>query len=169
MSTGHGFSALVADRAVVGDVAELVEVAQRHAAPRLLLVQERLDQQRRREDLVARAVEQVGARHVRRAHRLALAAAQAVLDRVGDARRSSLCSRIRLSWPISEKLGVYALVRSAGAGAQQLAAVEAAVRIDLLLVVGERRELVVGQVFELGDADAVLAGDDAVRARARAP
>ena len=77
--------ALVADRAVVGDVGELVEMAQRNAAARLLLVQERLDQQRRGEDLVARAIEQVGARHVRRAHRLALAAAQAVLDRVGDA------------------------------------------------------------------------------------
>ena len=76
--------ALVADGAVVGDVLELLPVADRDAAPRLLLVQERLDQQRRREDLVARAVEQVGARHVRRARRLALAAAQAVLDRVRD-------------------------------------------------------------------------------------
>ena len=84
MSTGQGDDALVADRAVVGDVGELVEVAQGDAAPRLLLVQERLDQQRRGEDLVARGVEQVRARHVRRAHRLALAAAQAVLDRVGD-------------------------------------------------------------------------------------
>ena len=56
----------------------------RDAAARLLLVQEGLDQQRGGEDLVARAVQQVGARHVRRAHRLALAAAQAVLDAVGD-------------------------------------------------------------------------------------
>ena len=56
----------------------------RDAAPRLLLVQEGLDQQRGREDLVARAVQQVGARHVGGAHRLALAAAQAVLDAVGD-------------------------------------------------------------------------------------
>ena len=76
--------ALVADRAVVGDVLELLPVADRDAAPRLLLVQEGLDQERRRQDLVARAVEQVGARHVRRARRLALAAAQAVLDRVRD-------------------------------------------------------------------------------------
>ena len=82
----------------------------------------------------------------------------------------ALCSRIRLSWPISENDGVYAFVRSArSAGcAQQLAAVEAALRIDAALVVGERRELLVGQELELGDADAVLAGDDAVqRARER--
>ena len=37
--------ALVADRAVVGDVAELVEVPERDAAARLLLVEERLGQQ----------------------------------------------------------------------------------------------------------------------------
>ena len=77
-----GRFALVADGAVIGDVAELVPVLDRDAAARLLLVQERLDQQRGREDLVARRIEQVGARHVRRADRLALAAAQAVLDRV---------------------------------------------------------------------------------------
>jgi hypothetical protein len=51
---------------------------------RLLLVQEGLDQQRGGQDLVARAVQQVGARHVGGAHRLALAAAQAVLDAVGN-------------------------------------------------------------------------------------
>ena len=77
--------AFVANRAVVGHVRELVEVAQADTAARLFLVQEGLDQQRCGEDLVARAVQQVGARHVRRAHWLALAAAQAVLDRIGDA------------------------------------------------------------------------------------
>ncbi len=77
-----GRDALVADRTVVGDVGKLVEVLQGYAAPRLLFVEEGLDQQRGAEDLVARAVEQVGARHVGRADRLALAAAQAVLDRV---------------------------------------------------------------------------------------
>jgi len=73
-----GTQALVADRAVVGHVVHLVEVAQRDAAARLLLVQEGLDDQSRREDLVARRVQQVGTRHVRHAVRLALAAAQAV-------------------------------------------------------------------------------------------
>jgi len=47
----------------------------------LLFVQKGLDQQRGRQNLVARAVEQVGARHMRGAHRFALAAAQAVFDR----------------------------------------------------------------------------------------
>ena len=80
-----GGLALVADGAMVGHVAELVVVRERDAAARLLLVQDRLDEQRGGEDLVARRVEQVGARHVRRARRLALAAAQAVLDRARHA------------------------------------------------------------------------------------
>ena len=48
-------------------------------------------------------------------------------------------SRIRLSWPISEKLGVYAAARSAPG--MKLARVEPPVRVDLRLVGGERREL----------------------------
>jgi hypothetical protein len=83
---------------VVGDVVEFVEMAQRNAAPGLLLVEEGLDQQRGGEDLVARRVEQVGARHVRRADRLALAAAQAVLDRSAMAPISD-CSMISDSVP----------------------------------------------------------------------
>ena len=47
--------------------------------------------------------------------------------------------------------------------AGELAAIEAAFRVDAPLVVGERRELGVGQEFELRDADAVLAGDHAVQ------
>ena len=100
-----GIQALVAHRAVIGDVAEFVEMFERDAAPRLLFVKEGLDQQARGEDLVARTVKQVGARHVRCAHRLAFAAAQAVLDRIGDPPMSE-CSRIRLSVPSSAKLGV---------------------------------------------------------------
>jgi hypothetical protein len=79
-----GRLALVAHRAMIGDVGQLVPMLDRHAAARLLLVQERLDQQRGRQDLVARRIQQVRARHVGRAHRLALAAAQAVLDGIGD-------------------------------------------------------------------------------------
>jgi hypothetical protein len=79
-----GRDALVADRAVIGDVVELVEMPQRDAAPGLFLVEEGLDQQRGGEDLVARRVEQVGARNVRRTDRLALAATQAVLDHRRD-------------------------------------------------------------------------------------
>jgi hypothetical protein len=90
MFTGQATRALVAHGAVVGHVLELLPVLQADAAARLLLVEEGLDQQRGRQDLVARAVQQVGARHVRRAHRLALAAAQAVLDALAD---SSACRR----------------------------------------------------------------------------
>ena len=170
MSTGHGAQALVADGAVVGDVLELLPVADRDAAPRLLLVEEGLDQQRGRQDLVARAVEQVGARHVRRARRLALAAAQAVLDRRRDLADVALLHDERLVAHQAEArrvgVGQVGLQRLAGEArvAQQLALVEAALGVDAPLVVGERRELVVGQELELGDADAVLAGDHAVEA-----
>jgi hypothetical protein len=154
---------------VIGHVAELVEVPQRHAAARLLLVQERLRQERRGEDLVARAVEQVRARRMRRAGRLALAAAQAVLDRgryladralledqalVADQREGG---RIRIRQ-----------VRRQRRLPRQLATVEASVRIDAPLVVRERRQLGVGQELELRDADAMLARDHPVeRARER--
>ena len=159
-----GVGALVADGAVIGDVPELVEVAQRDAAARLLLVEEGLDQQARREDLVARAVEQVGARHVRRAHRLALAAAQAVLDRVGDPADRALLEDQALGAEQREarRVRIGEIGGSRGT-AQQLAGVEAPLRIDAALVVGERREFRIGQELELGDADAVLARDDAAQ------
>ena len=58
-------------------------------------------------------------------------------------------------------------VRVAQVGArEQLARVEAAVRIDALLVRAEFADFVVGQEFQLRDADAVLAGNHAVE-RAR--
>ena len=151
--------ALVADGAVIGDVGELVQVADRDAAARLLLVQERLDQQRGREDLVARRIEQVGARHVRRADRLALAAAQAVLDRIRDRVDVGLLHDQRL---VPEQVEARRVGVAQVAAGQQLAAVEAALRIDALLVVAELGGLGVGQELELGDADAVLAGDHAV-------
>ena len=170
MSTGHGDRHLWQTRAVVGDVLELLPVADRDAAPGLLLVQEGLDQERRREDLVARAVEQVGARHVRRARRLALAAAQAVLDRGRDLADVALLHDQRLVAHQAEArrvgVGEVGLQRGAVEGrvAQQLALVEAPFGIDAPLVVGEVGELVVGQELELGDADAVLARDHAVEA-----
>jgi hypothetical protein len=99
MSTGQGLGALVADGAVVGDVVrKFVPVLDRHAAAGLLLVQEGLDQQRGGEDLVARRVQQVGARHVGGAHGLALAAAQAVLD-ASEMPLMSLCCMISDSCP----------------------------------------------------------------------
>jgi hypothetical protein len=76
--------ALVAHRAVVGHVFEFFPVLDADAAAGLLFVQEGFHQQRGGQDLVARAVQQVGARHMGGAHRLALAAAQAVLDAVGN-------------------------------------------------------------------------------------
>ena len=74
----------MADGAMVGDVFEFLPVLDRHTAAGLLFVQEGFDQQRGRQDFVARAVEQVSARHVRGADGLALAATQAVFDAVGN-------------------------------------------------------------------------------------
>ena len=66
------------------------------AAAGLFFVQERLDQERSGQNFVARAVEQIGARHVRGAHRFALAAAQAVFDAGGDGPNVALLHDQRL-------------------------------------------------------------------------
>src|ERR1700682_6120108 len=69
---------------MVGPLREFVPMFDRYPAARLLLVEERLDQQGCRKYLVARGIQEIGAGHVRRAYGLAFAAAQAVLDGVGD-------------------------------------------------------------------------------------
>ena len=76
--------AFVAHRAVVGHVFKLFPMANADAAAGLLFIQKSLDQQRSGQDFVARAVQQIGARHVGGANRFALAAAQAVFDRIGN-------------------------------------------------------------------------------------
>ena len=153
-----GVLALVADGAVVGHVAELVEVLERHAAPGLLFVQEGLDQQRGGENLVARRVEQVGARDMGVAHRLALAAAQAVLDRIGDVLGFGGFEDDRFGFEQAERRRVG--VAQVGT-AQELALVEAAVRIDFFLVVGKVRQRGVVEEFQLGQPNAVFARDHA--------
>ncbi len=52
-----GRFALVADRAVIRDIGQFIPVLDRHAAAGLLLVEEGLDQQRGRENLVARRIQ----------------------------------------------------------------------------------------------------------------
>jgi len=151
--------ALVAYGAVVGHVLELGPVGERNPAPGLLFIQHGLDQQRSGQDLVARAVHQVGARHMGGAHRLAFAAAQTVLDVVRNLADLGLLHDQRLV-PHQVEAGGVGVVEVAPA--HQLAAVEAAVRVDSGLVVPEVRHLLVGEVVELGDADAVLARDHAV-------
>ena len=75
-------------------------------------------------------------------------------------------SRISDSAPIRLNDGVYASRRSPPG--RSLPAVEPALGIDLALVGAERRDLVRLEVLELGDADAVLAGDHPAE-RAREP
>nr|GEU28526.1 hypothetical protein [Tanacetum cinerariifolium] len=158
-----GRDALVTDGTVVGHVFELFPVLDRHATARLLFVQECFDQRRRRQDLVARRVQHVGARHVGRAHGLALAAAQAVLDAVGDFADIALLHDQRFVAHQAERrrIGI-GQVRFHAGQVQQLALVEAAFRIDAQLVVAERADFLFVQELELGDADAVFARDHAV-------
>ena len=130
--------ALVAHGAVLGDVLEVGPVAHADAAARLLLVEEGLDQQAGGQDLVARAVQQVGARHVRGADRLALAAAQAVLDAVADGADVAALHDQRLVAHQAEagRVGGAQVGRQAVARrrrAEQLALVEAALGVDARL------------------------------------
>jgi len=151
---------LVADGAVVGDVVHLGEVAHRDTAPGLLLVEERLDDQAGGKDLVARRVEQVGARHVGGADRLAFAAAEAVLDRLVERPELARLENQRLLFDQAQRRRVGVVKPRAG---QQFAAVEVAVRIDFFLVGGKCRGVFRVKVAVLGQADAVLAGDDATK------
>jgi len=163
----RGF-ALVAHGAVVGHVLEVFPVLHADAAPGLLFVKEGLDQQRGGEDLVARAVQQVGARHVGGAHRLALAAAQAVLDAGADGADVALLHDERLvpHEPEAGRVGGAQVggSRVGAVAAQQFALVEAPLGVDAPLVVGKGRQLRVAQEGEFGDADAVLARYHAAQA-----
>ena len=134
--------AFVAHGAVVGYILKLFPMADADAAPRLLFIQKRFNQQRRRQNLVARAVQQIGARHVGGTHRLALAAPQAVFDGVGNRADIALLHDQRLVRHQAKR-------RRVGVGevgglvrlAQQLALVEASVRVNARLVVGKRLQL----------------------------
>ena len=101
------------------------------------------------------------------AHRLALAAAQAVLDAVGNVTNVRLLhdQRLMAHQPEAGGVGVGQISRESRV-AQQLAFVEPAFGVYTQLVVREGLQFGFGQKVQLGDADAVLAGDDAVE-RAR--
>ena len=148
----------MANGAVVGHVFKLFPVLDRDAAAGLLLVQKCLDQQGSRQDFVARAVKQVGARHMGGAHRFALAAAQAILDAVGNVANVGLLHDQRFMTHQPEAGGVsVGQISRKGCIAQQLALVETALGVDTQLVVGEGLQFGFGQKVELGDTDAVLA------------
>ena len=167
--------ALVAHGAVVGHVFKLLPMLDRHAAAGLLFVQKSFDQQRRGQNFVARAVEQIGAWHMGGTHRLALAAAQAVLDGLGNRANVGLLHDQRLV-PHQAKAGRVGLAQSGcthigvavGGLAQQFAFVEVTLRVHARFVIGKGLQLGVAQIGHLGDANAVLARDHAIeRARQR--
>ena len=129
----------MADGAVVGHILKFFPVLDRNAASGLFFVKKSLNQQRGRQDLVARAVKQVGARHVGGAHRFALAAAQAVLDAVGNITNVRLLhdQRLMAHQPEAGCVGIGQISREGGV-AQQLALVEAALGVHSVFVVGKR-------------------------------
>src|SRR5690606_11043736 len=116
---------------------ELIKVLERDAAPGLLFVKKGFGQQRSGEDLVAWRVKQIGTRNMRGADRLALAAAQAVLDRFIDLADRRLLHDQRLG--AEQREGRRVSARQVGAR-HQLALIETALRIDLGLVGPERRD-----------------------------
>ncbi len=156
--------ALVTHRAMVGDVFKLFPMLDADAAPGLLFVQEGLHQQRGREDLVARAVQQVGSRHMRGAHRFAFTAAQAILDGAGNIADIALLHDQRFVAHEAKARGIgVGQVSRKSRVAQELALVEAALRIDAVLVVRKRLQLFGCQKVQFGDANAVLARDHAIQ------
>ena len=123
MSTGHGASHLW-QTVQWSATSENSSKWRSDAAPRLLLRGTPRSKARSRGSCCA-AVEQVRARHVRRAHRFALAAAQAVLT----TRRSRLMSEACGSGLIGRSAKTRRVrVREVAAGRQQLARVEPASR-----------------------------------------
>ncbi len=90
------------------------------------------------------------------AHRFAFAAAQTVLDRIGNLAQLAFFQDQAFQFHQVEARRVGALQVAAG---QQLALVEVALRVDQLLVCGERGDFIRFQEIEFGDADAVFARD----------
>src|SRR5260370_35388309 len=94
--------------------------------------------------------------------RLALAAAQAVLDGIGNRADVRLLHDQGL---MSQKSEARRIGAAQVAVRHQFMLVEAAVRIDALLICAKRRELPLGHELELGYADPVLACNQAVELR----
>ena len=99
-----------------------------------------------------------------RAYRLAFAAAQAILDGIGDR------ADVRLLHDqgfVAQQFEARRVGAAQVASGMSLCLLNRPVGVDALLVGAEPGELLFGQVLELGDADAVFARDHAVEARAR--
>ena len=134
-------------RAVIGHIFKLLPVLDGHTTTCLLFVQKGFDQQGCGQNFVARAVQQIGAGHVRGAHGFAFAAAQAVFDAVGNGANVRLLHDERLV-PHQTKTGGVG-VGQVGLNfhalwtrhmTHQFAFVEAAFGIDALLVISKRLE-----------------------------
>src|SRR6202166_3533513 len=137
----------------------------RDAAARLLFVEERFDQERGRQDLVPRRIQQISARHVGGADRLAFAAPQAVLDGIGN---SADVRMLHDQGLVSQQPEARGIGPAQVAVRHEFMLVEPAFGVDALLVRAKRSKFRVGQKLELGDADAMLAGNDAVQAAGNA-
>jgi len=97
------------------------------------------------------------------AHGFAFAAAQTILDAVGNRTDIALLHDERLMPHQSERgrVGI-AQIRMKIRWIEQLAFVESTLGIDALLVIAKFTDFGIGEKFQFGDADAVLAGDHAI-------
>ena len=89
-------------------------------------------------------------------HRFALAAAQTVLDRIGDVAQLAFFENNTFQFHQVKAGGVGTLQIAAS---QQLAAIEMALGVNLVFVGGKCADLVRFEEIKLGDADAVLTRD----------
>ena len=154
----------VAHGAMVGDVFEFFPVFDRDTASGLLFIQEGFHQQGRGENFIAWRIEQVRTWHVGGTHWFAFAAAQAVFDAIGNGANIALLHDQRFVSHQAKRwrVGIAQISRQFN-GIEKLALVEASLRIDPLFVVAEVAHFRVGQVFELGDTNTMLARDNAVQ------
>jgi hypothetical protein len=93
---------------------------------------------------------------MRGTYRFAFAAAQAILDRIGNLAQFAFFQDQAFQFHQVKARRIGALQIAAG---QQLAFVEAAFRVDLFFVSSERGDFIGFQKIEFGDADAMFAGD----------
>ena len=149
----------MAHRAVISDIAELVKVLERDTTACLFFVQECFNKQGCRQNLVARAVQQICARYMRRTHRFALSATQAVLDRIRNFPDFALFQYQAFLLQQAEAGRVCAIKICTF---EQLAFVETPFRVYSLFVLRETSNGIITEIIEFGNANTVLPRNHAI-------
>ena len=145
---------------VVGHIVEFFKMLERYAATGLFFVQKRFGEQAHTQNLVARAVQQIRTRHMGGTHRLTFTTAQTVFHRMSDLADVRLLHDQGFH---AKQFKRWCVSHAQIGAAHQFTAVKAACRIDLGFVIPKWLHFFVGQVFQLGDADAVLTRNHAIQ------